>query len=697
MRWLASLLCFGACTGVAGAQGARPTAAVPLVDALATWIALDAPPGQEARATTPIMQAMPGWHRDVMGTLVMHRGSGRPRRVIACGLDQAGYVVSEITADGYLRLHGSGNARRAALWDQEHEGQRIRVLTRAGLVPGVVGVRSTHLWRRRGTDESVATVESFWVDVGARSRADVAAMGIDVLDPVRREWPRTVYGDPDARHVAGPGAGSRAGCAAVASAAQHDPSSGENVYVLSAQSSFAFAGLGAALAGLGEVDSLIVVDPRALRPGVDSAGGVRAQTGAPPFAAIPRLHVGTTVIVAPVVRYDGQLAEAVSSPAMQQLLATVGRLAALPSATADGLRVPSLEGASLHVLNYMAGNRTRNIDMLLATLTNTYGVSGHEGRVRAAVQSALPAWARSRTVVDTAGNLVLAMGPDRDTVVFIAHMDEIGFEVTKVAHDGTVSLRQRGGFFLSLWEGQPALLHLDAPDAEPLPGIFIPRANPTSKQPAELTAEFGLDSAALWARGVRVGASLTSPKHASRLGATRFTARSIDDRVGCASLLLALGAVDPARLAHKVIFVWSTREETGLSGASAVANAFGPSVKKVYAVDTFVSSDSPLESTSFAYAPIGRGAVVRALDNSSVTPPAQTERVVGIARAARIPLQVGTTNGGNDGSMFSRYGAIDVPISWPARYSHSPVETIDLADVDALARLVAALASHSEP
>jgi putative aminopeptidase FrvX len=44
--------------------------------------------------------------------------------------------------------------------------------------------------------------------------------------------------------------------------------------------------------------------------------------------------------------------------------------------------------------------------------------------------------------------------------------------------------------------------------------------------------------------------------------------------------------------------------------------------------------------------------------------------------------------------MFARYGAVDVPLSWPARYSHSPVETIDLLDVWSLAKLIAAVAGE---
>jgi putative aminopeptidase FrvX len=112
----------------------------------------------------------------------------------------------------------------------------------------------------------------------------------------------------------------------------------------------------------------------------------------------------------------------------------------------------------------------------------------------------------------------------------------------------------------------------------------------------------------------------------------------------------------------------------------------------VHAVDTFVSSDSPVESRRFAYAPIGQGAVVRALDNSSVASPEEIERLVRLARSSGIALQVGVTNGGNDGSELARYGAIDAALAWPLRYSHSPAEVIDLRDLRALTRIVAAAA-----
>jgi len=141
-----------------------------------------------------------------------------------------------------------------------------------------------------------------------------------------------------------------------------------------------------------------------------------------------------------------------------------------------------------------------------------------------------------------------------------------------------------------------------------------------------------------------------------------------------------------------VIFIWSVREEIGLEGATAAAASLSTTPRRVHAIDTFVSADAPLELANFAVAPIGRGAVARALDNSSVTPPAYVDSLVRVARARGIALQVGTTNGGNDGSVFTPYGVVDVPIGWPLRYSHSPAEVIDLKDVVSLADMIRAVA-----
>lgn len=695
-----------------GAVGAAPlraqdSLAAPYARATATWISLIAAPGYERVADDRIITATTGFTRDGLGNLVKRVGEGSPRRVVACGIDEGGYAVSQITDDGYLRLHMNGNEPHAALWDQFHEGQRVVVQSidranpaRPRYLPGVVATRSNHLWRRRANDETPATIENMYVDIGARTKAEAERMGVDVLDPVVRDWPEWTFADA----VAGPAAGKRAGCAAIAAVASANDRSanGETVYLLSAQKGFGWAGLTGAIARIGRVDSLYVVDT--------DVGGARTTAHAvkAPWPAVGSLDVGTVLGIGLATRYAGTLAETVREPDLVTLYRAVAMAAAV--APAGIAPIPVAHGWTAAPPVIVRDSLSRYADVI-SKLTEVYAVSGFEQPMRDAVQALLPAWAREKATVDSSGNLVLEMGPDRDTTVIVAHMDEIGFLVSGIAPDGMVSLRPRGTFFPYMWEGQPALIH--RPDDKvpsrdgklgcgasrdgPLRGVFVPRDSSGERNPRALTAWFGLSGAELAAEGVRVGSPVTGYKCSARFGDVRFQARSIDDRAGVTSLLLALDEIDPAKLDHKVFFVWSVREEGGLEGAKALAAALGPSVHRVHAVDTFVSSDSPVESKRFAYAPIGQGAVVRALDNSSVTPPDEIDRVLRIARAAGIPLQAGITNGGNDGSEFVRLGAVNVSVAWPLRYSHSPAEVMDLRDLRALTRIVAALAKAPSP
>jgi len=684
--------------GVAGAQDT--TSIGPYARAVSTWIALVAAPGYERPAMERIMSAADGWTRDASGNLVKTIGEGSPRRVVACGLDESAYAVSEITDDGYLRLHMNGNGRHPVLWDGFHEGQRVIVQTIDGAnptrnhyLPGVIATRSNHLWRRRVNDETPATIENLWVDVGARSRAEVDRMGIDILDPVVRDWPEWTFGN----QVAGPAAANRAACAAVVAAGVNapKPTIGETDYIVSVEKDFNWAGLTGALARLGRVDSLYLV------------GDVGGASSAPhsiraPWPALHTLDIGATLGIGVKTRYSGTLAESIEEDDLEGLYRAVAMAAGSQGAPTP---IQLAHGWVAAPPVIVRDSLSRYADVM-SKLTDIYAVSGSEQTMRDAIQPLMPAWAREKATVDSAGNLILEMGPDRDTTVFIAHMDEIGFLVNAIAPDGMVSLRPRGTFFPYMWEGQPALLHrpedtIPSRDGKlgcmasregPLRGVFVPRDSSNDRNPKTVSAWFGRTAAELREQGVRVGSPLTSYKCSARFGSLRISARSIDDRAGVTSLLLALDDIDTTKLDHKVFFVWSVREEGGLEGAKALAAALGPTVHRVHAIDTFVSSDSPVENRRFAYAPIGAGAVVRALDNSSVTPPDEVDRVLKIAKAAGIPLQAGITNGGNDGSEFARLGAVNVSVSWPLRYSHSPAEVMDLRDLRSLSRLVAAIA-----
>jgi len=334
---------------------------------------------------------------------------------------------------------------------------------------------------------------------------------------------------------------------------------------------------------------------------------------------------------------------------------------------------------------------------ILRILLETPGVSGHEEAVRKAIQTLLPPWARNASRVDANGNLLVSAGEGGKEILFIAHMDETGYEVSSIERDGTARMRSRGGFFNSLYEGHAVRVMTRRGEVgaviRPRGGYLVWGGGNTDLADEEVVLDLGTGSRReSEALGVAPGAPVTVPKKFLHLVGEMGSGRGVDDRAGCTALVEALRQIDPARLRDRVTFAWSVQEEIGLRGAAALAERLHPNF--VFAVDTFVSSDSPLERKGFALGILGRGPVVRAVDSSNLTPEPMVERIRTIAAAYRIPLQVGVTRGGNDGSAFPVQGAVDMPISWPTTYSHSPVELVNEKDLDNLGRLVAALAEN---
>ena len=658
--------------------------------AIASWTTVDAPPGNESAAAAVLARALPSWTFDEQGNLMKRVGSGTPRRVVACAMDASAYVVSQITADGYLRLRRSGNAPHP-LWDQFHEAQRVGVLTARGKRAGVVAVANGHFTQQHRGDTVARTMDDLWVDVGATSRADAEANGIALLDPVVIDRPAWTYEG----FIAGPSAGARTGCAAVATASNGRVNAGETIFVISTQRIFGWRGLATVMTRLGRVASLTLVEES--QPGTNSAVAVSDRFTQRHNAVARTAQADTVRILSPRARYARSMVESVHADDAAALLQAV---AAAGAASIDPRGWVAVRTDTARVFPTRAGPLDE-IERTWISLIDIPGVAGHEHLVRDAIMGALPDWARRSAVVDSAGNIVVAMGPDRDSVAFIAHMDEVGFDVAGILPDGRVTLRSRGGAVTPSWEGVPAYLHFDPVGGTgalgvvipgSLRGVFVPRDSGRLRSPGNLTAWFGMDSAQLVARGVKPGMSLTAYKRAARLAGTRVTGRGSDDRSGSSALLWAIKRIRPDSLRRKVIFVWSVQEEGGLNGARAFGDKHGASLGKVYSIDTFVSSDTPLESPHFAYAPLGNGAVLRALDNSSIVPRDDRERIIRLARERGIALQVGTTFGGTDGSAIQQWGPNNIGLSWPGRYSHGPAEVLDLKDLDALARLILAVA-----
>jgi putative aminopeptidase FrvX len=633
------------------AQAAQSQDLPALVNRLSMMTAVS---GYESAIADSVQRLLPGTTRDRLGNVILTLGTGEPRRLVYCGLDEPGYVVGNITDDGYLRLRREGSGRDTSpLFDQQIEGQRVTVWGRRGGIPGVVAVRSVHLTRgRSAAADQPFTVDGAWVDVGATSRAQAESLGILLLSPVALTKRPTRYGPNDGL-IAGPFVGRRAACAALIDAVADKP----------------------------KVQGTVVV-------------GFAVQTlqaGRPGVAALAALHgpLAETKEATVAAAFDETAVETVSLDSVQAEVVALRSWLGPEFGSSDSRFLFAVSDLIVFPRPTAVG-KIAEAESVIRTLVEAYGVSGSEGPVRDAVSKLLPSWTKQET--DTAGNLWVKVGTGDPLVVFVAHMDEIGFRVDSIRGDGTLALTMRGGFFPSLFEGKPALVHGPKGD---IAGVFLPRnsGSAATRTPPAIRVSVGVTTAAdASALGVAPGQTVTMPKQYVRLAGTRATGRSFDDRVGDAAFILTLRHLDRTKLHHTVVFIFSTREEIGLEGAKAAAAALGTSTARVHAVDTFVSADSPLEPTNFAAAPLGRGAVARALDNSSVTPLAQLDTLLRVARTRGIALQYGTTNGGNDGSMFVPYGVIDVAMGWPLRYSHSPAEVIDLKDLVSLGDLVRAVA-----
>jgi endoglucanase len=220
MRWPSRSLCAGAAL-LALATPVRAQSLDSLVVRLADMSAVS---GLEDAMADSLLAALPGSVLDRAGNVVWTRGSGAPVRVALCPMDEVGYVVGAITAEGYLTLRRVGTTPVGPLFDQALEGQRVTVFGRRGPVPGVVGVRSVHLARGRpaGAEEPFSLDNAF-VDVGAAAATGVAQLGIGLLAPVTRAKHAHRYG---LDLVAAPGTAARAACAALLDAARRPAAEG---------------------------------------------------------------------------------------------------------------------------------------------------------------------------------------------------------------------------------------------------------------------------------------------------------------------------------------------------------------------------------------------------------------------------------------------------------------------------------------
>jgi len=340
---------------------------------------------------------------------------------------------------------------------------------------------------------------------------------------------------------------------------------------------------------------------------------------------------------------------------------------------------------------FVQNTREQETREVFKQLIEVAGVSFHEESVLAKIRELLPE--NVTQTIDDRNNLLVTIGSGEPEIMFVAHMDEVGLEVTGINDDGALSIRTRGGSFSTIWESQVVKIHTKTVVID---GIIGPRASYQDQTPAphsrnDIIIYVGTDSkAGTEALGIDVGDYIVQTKRIIPLVKHRIAAGSIDDRGGCTAQILALRRLAGKKLSKTVIFAWVVEEETGLTGSRYLTRTYSPDY--VFAVDTFVSSDAPRDNQTIGYNPLGKGAVLRVFDSSVITPLKVVDKIKNIAKSYNIPHQWGITSGSTDGTGFLEVGSLVLPISWPGIYSHSYVSVIDIRDLIALTDLIVAIA-----
>jgi len=118
---------------------------------------------------------------DKLGSLIgTKKGkSDKPRVAVVGHLDEIGFIVSEITEEGYIKFLPLGG-----WWGHVALAQRVWVVTQKGPVLGVIGSTPPHLLKEEER-KKVLDISDMFIDVGAMEKYDVSKkLGVQVGDPV---------------------------------------------------------------------------------------------------------------------------------------------------------------------------------------------------------------------------------------------------------------------------------------------------------------------------------------------------------------------------------------------------------------------------------------------------------------------------------------------------------------------------------
>jgi putative aminopeptidase FrvX len=339
----------------------------------------------------------------------------------------------------------------------------------------------------------------------------------------------------------------------------------------------------------------------------------------------------------------------------------------------------------------------------LRRLLTAAGPSGYEQAPAAVFREAAGGF--GEITHDTVGSTVARVkgAGDGPFVAVVGHIDEIGLIVHHIDDDGFLWFTGVGGWDPVILVGQRVEI---ATRTGRIPGVVGKKPihllkDEERKQVPELKqlhidvgARDGDEARSM----VRVGDVAVITGEPVELPNRRVLSRALDNRLGCFVALEAARLVAEAGDAvGDVAAVAVAQEEITFGGAHTTAFSLQPDIAVV--VDVTFATDPPgSEEKELGRHKFGSGPV---LTRGATLDPTVFELLHAAGEAEGIPFTVAASSRstGTDADAFhiARAGIPSAVVSIPLRYMHSPVEMVQLDDVENTAKLIAAFVRRLEP
>ena len=340
----------------------------------------------------------------------------------------------------------------------------------------------------------------------------------------------------------------------------------------------------------------------------------------------------------------------------------------------------------------------------LRTLVNTPSPTGHEVRGQRVWLDYVKRFA-DETFSDAYGNCVAVLNKGGSPrLMLAAHADEIAMAVNYINDEGFIYVKRMGGIDAAITKAQRVTIHTRNGPVKGVVGNVAPHLSrgdddkPKTPKIHDIFIDIGVSSRKDAEKLIRTGDPITLVDEFDLLRNDLAVARAFDNRIGTFAVAEALRLLSEAKgkLAAEICAVSNVQEEVGLLGARQIAYSLKPDVALV--VDVTHATDYPtVNKAQHGDIKIGHGPTIT---HGGCNHPEVVARLEEVAKAKKISLQheaMSATSGTDTDVIFwTRGGIASALVSLPNRYMHSPVELVNLKDLEQIPQLLAAFAQSLE-